>query len=262
MDVAEHVMFHILNTWVKQDEDNVEVGKALMSNIQLSYIKTDYLNTVVKNCGFVELSDVDTAIEEIEELLANQSPDEKEHVLVEGAGNEDINGIYVRVDADIGLGEEEVMYIKEAQEDEYCPDYGLYLLRSMWAISSCVGYSNILYECDTSEIATSLRHQAPKSGWKTVAGTDPPPNCTWNPSKENAKALDKGYVAPNLAGAGGNNKTMVDIANGDHDEGRDKRYTFRTMCSLPEDEVSAEVLRYDDIDESYSKRNVMRTDEG
>jgi len=142
MDVDEHTMFHILNTWVKQDVDNnIETGKELVSNINLAYIKSDYLNNIVRKCGFVETSIIEKALRDIEEMLENQSPDEKEHVLVEGAGNKDINGIYVRMDEDIGLGEEEVMYVKEAQDDDdagYGADYGLYLLRSTWAITSCV----------------------------------------------------------------------------------------------------------------------------
>lgn len=233
MDVDEHTMFHILNTWVKQDEEeNVDAGKELVSHIDLTCIKSDYLNNAVKRCGFVELADVNEALKEIEEILENQSPDEKEHVLVEGAGKEDVNGIYVRMDEDIGLGEEEVMYVKEAPEDVYdMPDYGLYLMRSTWSITPCVDYSNVLYSCETNE--TSLRHQTPKSGWKTVNATDPVPSCTWNPSKD-ARA-SKVYVAPNLV-AGSDTQNFGDIANGDHDEGARKRYTLRTMLNLPTDE--------------------------
>ena len=242
MDVDEHTMFHILNTWVKQDlEGNIETGKALVSNINLAYIKTDYLNNIVRKCGFVEASDVQNALKEIEEMLANQSPDEKEHVLVEGAGNDAVNGIYVRMDEDIGMGEEEVMFIKEAPEDDYsCSDYGLYLLRSTWAITPCVDYSNILYSCDVKQSTSSTSHsRPPKSGWVSASSADPPPTCTWNPSKDssNTKANGKGYVAPNLADVGRNNRRLSDVANGDHCEGSlVRRLTLRTMINLPTDE--------------------------
>lgn len=216
MDVDEHTMFHILHTWVKHDEYHIETGKALVSNINLSYINTDYLKNVVKKCGFVQLADVERALEDIEEMLANQSPDQKEHVLVEGAGNDDINGIYVRMDEDIGLGEEEVVFVKEAQEDELdCPDYGLYLHGSTWAITSCVDYSNILYSFESSSEGSSSTpphalQKPPQSGWEAIGGIHPPPYCTWNPSKENdgKSRGDKGYVAPDLATCGTNQKNL------------------------------------------------------
>jgi len=242
MDVDEHTMFHILNTWVKQDVDNnIETGKELVSNINLAYIKSDYLNNIVRKCGFVETSIIEKALRDIEEMLENQSPDEKEHVLVEGAGNKDINGIYVRMDEDIGLGEEEVMYVKEAQDDDdagYGADYGLYLLRSTWAITSCVDYSNVLYSCKVGEKSSTNPSRAPKDGWKAVNANDPPPSCTWSPGKEFREAPSgKGYVAPNLADAGKNKKRLTDISNGDHCEGSlVRRLTLRTLCNLPTDE--------------------------
>lgn len=237
MDVDEHTMFHILNTWVKQDCDiNLEHGRALVSNINLPYIKVDFLNNVVRKCGFVDSSDVDAAILHIEEMLANQSPDEKEHVAVEGAGDAKINGIYVRMDEDIGLGGEEVVFVKEASEDDFGPDYGLYLLRSTWSITSCVDYSNILYSCEHPP--ASPLHKPPKTGWKVVGGMEPAPVCTWNSSKhDNHQSASGAYIAPNLADVGSmNHKRVGDVANGDHDEGRAKRLTLRTMCALPTDD--------------------------
>mmetsp|Transcript_1162 Transcript_1162/g.2436 ORF Transcript_1162/g.2436 Transcript_1162/m.2436 type:complete len:587 (-) Transcript_1162:113-1873(-) len=256
MDVDEHTMFCILNTWVNHDKDhNIEKGRALVSNINLSYIKTDYLNNVVKKCGFVQLSDVEAALKDIEEMLANQSPDEKEHVLVEGAGKDEINGIYVRMNEDIGLGEEEVVFVKEAQEDEYCPDYGLYLLGSTWAITSCVDYSNILYSFESSEGPASTHCQPPKSGWKTVVGKQPSPICTWSPSKDNEKSTGKGYVAPDLAAGGTNHNNLDDIANGDHDDGQ-IRLSLRMMLNLPSDEGHKENDYHDDNDDSNTDKDI------
>lgn len=255
MDVDEHTMFHILNTWVKQDyEENLEVGRELVSHIDLSLMKTEYLNNAVRKCGFVESANVQQALKEIEEMIANQSPDEKEHVLVGGAGNYQINGIYVRMDEDIGLGAGEVMYIKEAPEDDYdTPDYGLYLLRSTWAITPCVDYSNTLYSCEiTDENSDELRHQTPKTGWKAASGPEPAPSCMWNPGKESAaEGGGKGYVAPNLAGEA--KKSICDMANGDHDEGARKRYTLRTMLNLPTDEDFEDNDYHDDIKDDSAR---------
>ena len=113
-------MFNILSSWVKQDKGNIEVGKRLVANIQLCSMKPDHLKYKVKKCGFVDAADVDAALKEIE-VLANESPDNKEHVLVTGAGLGGANGIYVRLEEDIGMDEEEVMFVKEGGEED---DYG------------------------------------------------------------------------------------------------------------------------------------------
>jgi len=237
MDVDEHTMFHILNTWVKHAGHRIETGKALVSNINLSYINKDYLNNVVKKCGFVEMLDVEAALKDIEEMLAHQSPDEKEHVLVEGAGNDEINGIYARMDEDIGMGEEEIVFVKEAQEDEDFADYGLYLHGSTWAITTCVDYSNIFYSAKLPEKGSpgSITHsQPPQSGWEVVSGSQPPPTCTWNSSKDKRKSTQEMYVAPDLAASQG--KNLSDIANGDHTDMAKLGKTLSTMISLPSDE--------------------------
>eukprot|EP00584_Thalassiosira_punctigera_P004372 CAMPEP_0172535028 /NCGR_PEP_ID=MMETSP1067-20121228/7195_1 /TAXON_ID=265564 ORGANISM="Thalassiosira punctigera, Strain Tpunct2005C2" /NCGR_SAMPLE_ID=MMETSP1067 /ASSEMBLY_ACC=CAM_ASM_000444 /LENGTH=758 /DNA_ID=CAMNT_0013319917 /DNA_START=197 /DNA_END=2473 /DNA_ORIENTATION=- len=252
MDMDETTMFHVLNSWVKQDEDcNKEAGRALVPNINLSYIKTDYLNNVVRKCGFVDVSDVEVALKEIEENLANQPPDEKEHVFVEGAGEPDINGIYVRMEEDIGLGVDEMVFIKECQEDEdYCPDYGLYLMKMTWAITPLVDYSSILYSCEVSG-SSSTRNKVPSQGWETDRGKYPPPTCTWKASKD-APMDNKGYVAPNLK-ASVAEKKLLDVADWDHDEGK-TRISLTTMLNLPTDEGHENDDYHDDIDDSNTDR--------
>jgi len=234
MDVDETAMFKILSSWVKQDEDNIEDGRRLVSNIKLCYMKPDHLKYVVKKCGFVEAADVDAALEEIEEALANESPEDKEHVLVQGAGQEGVDGIYVRMEEDLGMGREEVMFVKEgAEEDDYGPDHNLFLLRSTWAITLSADSSNTLYSHKVTE--GSLLHRAPKYAWLTIGGEDPSPTCTWSPSKAD-RLSGKGYVAPNIANAG----LGMYGENCDHDDGRAKRMTLRTMMSLPVDEEHAD----------------------
>jgi len=252
MDMDETTMFHVLNSWVKQDEEcNRDTGRALVSNIDLAYIKTEYLNNVVRKSGFVDASDVDAALKEIEEMLENQSPDEKEHVVVEGAGKPEYNGIYVRQEEDIGLGEDEVVYVKECREDEdYCPDYGLYLMKARWALTPCVDSSNFLYSREAVNLSQN-RHIPPKEGWKTVGGVDPPPTLAWNAAKDGDKAGggNRAYLAPNLAGSGTSIMSIMDVANGDHDEGR-KRISLNTMLNLPTDEGHEEDDYHDDMDDS------------
>lgn len=248
MDVDELTMFNILNTWVKHNEEHIETGKLLISNIKLSHIKPDYLNSVVRKCGFVEPSAVDDALREIDEMLANLSPEEMEHVLVEGAGDEVVNGIYVRMEEDIGLGDDDIVFVKEAEEGEYVPDYGLFRHKSRWAITSCVDYSSLLYMCEVPEGDPSALYRAPTSGWKAVGGSDPAPICKWNPSKDDSNTTAVGYVAPALMGT--TEKSINDIAQGDHDDGSGRRYTLFTMCMLPSDEGHENEDYHDDLDAS------------
>lgn len=252
MDIDETTMFHALYSWVKHDEDdNMAKGKDMVKHINLSYIKKDYLTNVVRKCGFVDVADVEAALKEIEEVLANRRPDEMEHVLVEGAGKEELNGIYVRMEEDVGMGEDEIVYIKECREDEdYCPDYGLYLMKTTWSITPCVDYSNILYSCEAD--SSSSRCQAPSNGWTTVAGVDPPPTCAWRPSKED-REQGKVYLAPAL-GDDGVNKHVSDVASGDHDEGH-RRMSLNTMLNLPTDEGHEDNDYHDDIDNSGTSRD-------
>jgi len=234
MNVDEYTMFHILRSWVVQDEGrNLKAGEELASHIDFAHIKADHLINVVKKCKFVDASCVNAALEEIEEMMANRSPDDKEHVLVDGAGMDDVNGIYARREEDIGLGEDEVAFVKEAGEDEDCPDYTLYLFRSTWAIASSFDPSNVLYSSEARDVVSS---SVPHRGWSTIGGEVPAPKCVWKASKEDdAGELDAGgerYVAPNLADNG--QHRLSDLSNGDYTDA--PKRSLKSMMSLPTDE--------------------------
>ena len=240
MDVDETTMFKILSDWVKQDESNIDVGKRLVSHIQLCYIKPNHLKYVVKKCAFVAAADVDAALKEIEDALVNESLDNKEQVLVTGAGQESVNGIYVRLEEDIGLGSEDVMFVKEGDFDSGCgADYNLFLLRSTWAIATAFDNSSHLYSCEITE--GSILPRPPEGGWQSAKGEDPPPTCAWSPSKAKAGKL---YVAPEIS-CSVCSGTRNSITNGDHDEGLQRQITLRTMMALPVDEEY--------LDEDYPK---------
>ena len=248
IDVDEITMFYILFHWVREGpgerEDKLRVAKALVSNIQLTLLDTKYLNSRVRYCGFVDASAVNEAIKEIENHIANLSPEEQEHVLVTGAGAEAVNGIYVRMEEDIGLGDEEAVFIKEASEDEIGGDYGLYLWKDSWAISPCVDYSNVLYSryADKKRGWDRLKPSADK--WKVESGQSPAPACQWNAGVDESKG-NANYVAPRLSvlispgTATFDMKKMAgsigDITDGDHDEGT-KELSLDDMLNLPTDQ--------------------------
>lgn len=233
MNADETTMFNILSSWVKKDEGNTEAGKRLASHIQLCYMKPDYLKYRVKNCGFVAPADVDSALKEIEDVLANEMPDDKEHVLVTGAGQEGVNGIYVRLEEDIGMGCEEVVFVKEGDFDtDYGEQYNLFLLRSTWAITLAVDCSNLLYSCEVTQ--GSILPRPPGSGWQSIRGRGPPPTCTWSPGKTEA---GKPYVAPDISSCIAAASKRGDSFNGwDHSDGVPKKMSLLTMMALPVDE--------------------------
>ena len=76
-----------------------------------------------------------------------------------------------------------------------------------------------------------IRATYPEFGWRTVAGEDPAPTCTWSPSKA-GRLSRKPYMAPNLSRSfkGGS------LTNWDYGEGGCKRRNLGTMLALPVDE--------------------------
>ncbi len=243
IDVDEITMFHILSTWVKEGpgerEDRLKVAKALVSNVQLTLMDVKYLDTRVRYSGFVEETAVDDAIQSIEDHLANLSPEEQEHIRVSGAGTEAVNGIYVRMEEDIGLDDEEAVFIKEASEDEIEGNYGLYLWRDSWAISPCVDYSNVLYSRHAEYKRGWNRLRPAADNWIPQSGLSPAPTCQWNAGADESKC-NKKYEAPRLTASGFHarfdniNDSIVSIDNGDHAQA--KLFSLDDMLNLPTDQ--------------------------
>lgn len=261
IDVDEITMFHILFTWVKEGpgkrEDKLSVAKALVSNIQLSLMDSKYLNSRVRHCGFVDESAVNEAIKEIEDHLANLSPEDQEHVLVMGAGTVAVNGIYVRMEEDIGLGDEEAVFIKEASEDQNDGDYGLYLWKDSWAISPCVDYSNVLYSRHAENSRGWDRLKPPVENWKAESGKSPVPTCQWK-AGISEEGDDANYVAPRLSVTLNTfdmatiKQSVSDVTNGDHAD--TKEFSLDDMLHLPTDQ------NFEDGDYRDVRPRLLRSD--
>jgi hypothetical protein len=246
IDVDEITMFHILFSWTQvgpgSKEDRIDVAKGLVVNVQLTLLDAKYLNSRVRYCGFVDASAVNDAIKEIEDHLANLSPEEQEHVVVTGAGIDAVNGMYVRMEEDIGLEDEEAVFIKEASEDEIGGDYGLYLWRDSWAISPCVDYSNILYS-HQSETASKgwNRLKPPAEDWRAESGKAPAPVCEWKAAAAAEEPKEgANYLAPRLSihqnafDVKKLTSSIQDIDDGDHAE--KKELNLDDMLNLPTDQ--------------------------
>ncbi|KAL7535554.1 hypothetical protein ACHAWF_005203 [Thalassiosira exigua] len=174
----EYDMWRLLNAWVKGapgvEDDKLATARSLMANIDLTFIDYDKLKYQVKKCGFVDPSDVEEALKQIEFLLENESPDDKERVIVEGAGDDTVNGIYCLADEDIGLKKDEVMFIKEGDQNGGfgSGDFGLFRWGDVWGIANCMDYFNVLYSCEVMRHKGHSLQKPPKWGWKCVGGAE------------------------------------------------------------------------------------------
>ena len=183
IDVDEYTMWRILNLWVMSaqgsEDDKIATARSLVvSHIQLVFIAPEQLKYQVKKCSYVDPTDVEEAIKEIEVMLENDSPDEKERVIVEGAGDDKVNGVYVLADDNIGLKKDEVMFLKEGDEDEaFSSDFGLFQWGESWGIANCADFFNLLYSCAIIEGKGHTHRRPPKYGWVCVGGAIPGEKC-------------------------------------------------------------------------------------
>ena len=199
MDVDEFYMFKILKAWNADSSkgDRLPVSRRLSQHIELKFIDPELLQTQIKDSGFYEEKQIIEAVRLIKDSLADRDSSEMERVLVEGAGTEIVNGIYCRVEDEIGMSEEEILFVKEA--DDGYSDVGLYLWGTRWHIAMCADYSNCFYSCEDppNKASTEL---VPARNWQVMyGGLDPSPVCTYLPNTRMGRlSTDKTALAPNL----------------------------------------------------------------
>ena len=242
MDVDEFYMFKILNAWAATNKEGgpSNVARRLSEYIELKYIDPELIMSQVKESGFFDEKDIVEAVRLIKDSLANRDPHEMERVLVEGAGTDNVNGIYCRVEDELGMGDEEILFVKEA--DDGYSDVGLYLWGTKWHLAMCSDYSNCFYSCEDTPNKPSTE-LVPGTGWIALyGGSDPPPLCTYLPNKRtgrNSITSEKSLLAPNL-------EEMMDPTIAEKrrsiyfdkrtDDVAEKRVmTLEQMMNLPED---------------------------
>lgn len=257
LDSDEETVFLILKNWVDSFqgdyEKKIEAANILVGNIDFSLIPPDSLRKNVAACDFVDEKDVNDALRAIELRHSNRSPEDFEHVRVEGAGIRHVNGIYVRLEEDIGMDADDIVFVKEATyEDGDFSDFGLYLHQNTWSIASCADYSNIFYSCK-ADGNISNREETPLTGWKTGTGTEPAPLCHWNACKDGAKVI--GYSngdAPNLEDFHEETRLYKKVSAGsaksldrsDYSDQQSRRITLWKMLNLPEDQSFRNSIRF------------------
>ncbi|KAK1746417.1 hypothetical protein QTG54_003024 [Skeletonema marinoi] len=171
LDVDEFYMFKILKAWGSvADSERQAAARRMSMHIELKFIDPDLLKTQVRDAGYFEEKQIMEAVKLIEDSLADREDYEMERVLVEGAGKDIANGIYVRVLDEVGMSEEEILFVKEA--DDGYSDVGLYLWKT-------------------------------KDPWVTdYGGEGPPPMVTYLPitraGRLSSSAKGSNVIAPNL----------------------------------------------------------------
>ena len=104
-------------------------------------------------------------------MLKNEPPDGKERVIVEGAGDDRVNGVYILADDEAGLKTDEVMFLKEGGDD-FSSDFGLYCSDGTWNISNCATPFNVMYSCAVLHQKGHSWQKPPMWGWKCAEDPD------------------------------------------------------------------------------------------
>ena len=202
LDVDEFYMFKILNAWTVADvEERLPVARRLSRHIELKFIEPELLTSQVKGSGYFEENQITEAVKLIKDSLANRDPCKMKRVLVECAGTEIINGIYCRVEDELGMSEEEILFVKEA--DDGYSDVGLYLWGTKWHIAMCADYSNCLYSCEDPPDKSPTTELVPGTNWTVQnGGKEPAPYCTYLPNtrmgRTSHSSKNKSLLAPSL----------------------------------------------------------------
>ena len=254
MEVDEFYMFKILHAWAAhQREERLPAARRLARNIELRFIDPELLTAEVAKSGYFTDKEIAEAVQLINDSVADRDQSQMERVLVEGAGIEYVNGIYCRVEEELGLSEEEVLFVKET--DDGNGEMGLYHHRASWHLALCMDYSNCFYDADADVGSETDGDAPPHTGWRVGhGGKAPAPRCTYLPVTRLGRGTmagegggkpagkgqtPRGLIAPNL-------EEMLDptIAakrksayfDRRHEEVAEKRtMTLEQMMHLPED---------------------------
>jgi len=193
MDVDEMSVFRMLSRWFECREnadEGMEVAKRLSAKIDLTRIETRDLQTSIKQSDFFDQNIVDKVITQqsirasngtlsFSSLSRKQQHSEdcsQERVLVSGAGDSGVNGLYYREsECNEEAENQEDSIIHFSKDRDSSGAFGLYLWGDVWGIALEVDLSNTYYQCQRTS-----GNQVPEVGWTTgIQGESPPPTCTW-----------------------------------------------------------------------------------
>lgn len=170
----------LLRLWGEGEGNDLQVAQRCSSaHIDLNHIHLDEQTvTTLKASKLFEEENIIQAqsisCRRQEEEAASQR--QEEHVIVQGAAMEAVNGIYLR---DLEQDDDEDMYVTS------CGTMTLYSWSGMWHIAATCDLSNSLYQCSAARSPNVPRDQrppkVPSHGWQPVGAVAPAPRCTWMP---------------------------------------------------------------------------------
>ena len=227
MDVDEFYMYKILNSWEKgadRVENRLPKARKMAESIELKFIAAELLKSDITESGYFPEETIAAAIRAIDDTLDGRHPQEMERVIVEGAGLQRVNGIYVRVLDEMGISEEEILFVKEA--DDGISDVGLYLYNQKWNIAMCTDYSHCFYTCPDNPVK-DVSELVPRNSWSSsFEAAEPAPVCTYLPNTRALRSSQTTFLAPNLEEmidptiAKKRRSDFLDVSNGDTFEKR------------------------------------------
>jgi hypothetical protein len=165
-DMKEMDSIRLCIMWMNTTDaaNATEVARRCASTIDLKEVHlTDDVVTMLQESS---LFDGDTIRQAMESTCSEKERTDVDRVVVEGAGEESVNGIYYRSE------EDECIYAQE------CGTMGLHRWNDRWHIGRTVDLSHSLY------ISTPM-------GWQSVLTEhNPPPEATWIPKDVESRSRD------------------------------------------------------------------------
>jgi hypothetical protein len=180
-DLSEMDKVKLLRLWSEGGGNDLQVAqRCSAAHIDLTRIHLD--EQTVATLKASELFEEDDIIQAQSMACRRQEEEaepqrQEEHVIVQGAGMEAVNGIYMR---DLEQDDDEDMYVAS------CGTMTLYSWSGTWHIAAACDLSNSLYQCSAARSPNVPRDQrppkVPSHGWQPVGAPAPAPRCTWMPA--------------------------------------------------------------------------------
>ncbi|CAB9514524.1 expressed unknown protein [Seminavis robusta] len=270
IDADELFLFQQLVAWRDHNDYKFTnangICKSLVRHLDLSSIDPNAIETVVMQSGFVTaemlvkalMAQAKSATHEGLAFASIRGPRGKKyaHVLVQGAGDAECNGVYVHVKRDKAknssggtppTGRNLLYFIKKPSTGNATPGQPIMPATNktfvmvqdsagIWRI--CDSDKSILYECRSP---SNGAEDFPHTGWSAVSGELPAPECSWLRPHSNVSGSHHQGPAPRSSAE--YSRTSLDFQLSD-DEEPDPIFQSRSIDDTPRNEKVKPVIDY------------------